>query len=192
MHLCSSQCTFVLFLFHFLYIVCNCLVGWSCRIHWLHLYRGVRPPQTILMDMNQNNLMVRFQWCRSLREAEYPFIAIAPRSFQGPIYGLNRTKLRTNAKRNSLKYKCLTTLKSLKYNCLTTLKSLKYNCLSTLKSLKYKCLSTLKSLKYKCLTTLKSLKYKCLTTLKSLKYKSFWKLDCVLIFKRLLMLNWIV
>ena len=24
----------------------NCPVGWGCRIHWLHLCRGIRPPPT--------------------------------------------------------------------------------------------------------------------------------------------------
>ena len=42
-----------------------CPVGWGCRIHRLHLCRGVTPPQTVAMDMTLNNLMVRFQWCLS-------------------------------------------------------------------------------------------------------------------------------
>ena len=25
----------------------GCLVGWGCRIHWLHLCRGVRPPMSV-------------------------------------------------------------------------------------------------------------------------------------------------
>ena len=77
----------------------HCPVGWGCRIHRLHLCRGVRPPLTSVLDMTLNNLMVRFQQCWALGNAEYPFIAIAPRStlaqsgstWWGPFYGLNRT-----------------------------------------------------------------------------------------------------
>ena len=32
--------------------VCSCSVGWGCRIHWLHFWRGVRP--------HLNNPMVKF------------------------------------------------------------------------------------------------------------------------------------
>ena len=39
----------------------DCPVGWDCRIHWLHLCRGVRPLPTSVLDMTLNNLMVRFQ-----------------------------------------------------------------------------------------------------------------------------------
>ena len=45
--------------FHFVF----CPVTWGCRIHWLPLCRGVRPPPTSVLDMTLNNLMVRFQWC---------------------------------------------------------------------------------------------------------------------------------
>ena len=38
-----------------------CRVGWGCRIHWLHLCRGVRPPPTSVLDMTLNSLMVRSQ-----------------------------------------------------------------------------------------------------------------------------------
>ena len=55
----------------------------------------------------------------ALENVEYPFIAIAPRStlaltgstWQGPIYGSNRTKPCTHAKLNCLKYNCLYILK---------------------------------------------------------------------------------
>ena len=40
-----------------------CPVGWGCRIHRLLLCRGVRPPQTSVLDMTLNNPMVRFQQC---------------------------------------------------------------------------------------------------------------------------------
>ena len=36
-------------------------VGWGCRIHQLHLYRGVGPPTTSFLDMTLNHLMVSFQ-----------------------------------------------------------------------------------------------------------------------------------
>ena len=40
-----------------------CPVSWGCRIHWLLLCRGVGLlPQTSVLDMTLNNLMVRFQW----------------------------------------------------------------------------------------------------------------------------------
>ena len=42
------------------------------------LQRGKTPPITCVLNMTLNNLMVRFQQCWNF--AEYPFIAIAPRS----------------------------------------------------------------------------------------------------------------
>ena len=36
-----------------------CPVGWSCRIHRLLLYSGVRHPPTSVLDMILNNLMMR-------------------------------------------------------------------------------------------------------------------------------------
>ena len=35
-------------------------VGWGCRIHRLHLCRGLRSPPTSFLDMTLNYLMVRF------------------------------------------------------------------------------------------------------------------------------------
>ena len=49
-----------------------CPVGWGCRIHWLHLYRGIRPPPTSVLIMTLNNLMVSFQWCWSFGECGTP------------------------------------------------------------------------------------------------------------------------
>ena len=50
-----------------------CLVGWGCRIHWLHLCRGVDPPPlTSVLDMTLNNLIVKFQQCWSFREYGVP------------------------------------------------------------------------------------------------------------------------
>ena len=43
-------------------------VTWGCRIHWLHLGRGVRPLLTSVLDMTLNNLMVWFQQCWSFGE----------------------------------------------------------------------------------------------------------------------------
>ena len=51
----------------------TCPVSWGCRIHWLHLCRGVRPPPTSVLDMTLNNLMVRFQQCWSFGECGEPF-----------------------------------------------------------------------------------------------------------------------
>ena len=52
------------------YTICqqSCLVGWGCRIHWLHLCRRVRPPPPPMsaLIMTLNNLMVRFQSTSSL------------------------------------------------------------------------------------------------------------------------------
>ena len=39
----------------------SCPVGWDCRIHWLHLCRGVRPHPTSVLDMTLNSLMMRSQ-----------------------------------------------------------------------------------------------------------------------------------
>ena len=49
-----------------------CRVSWGCRILWLHLCRGVRPPLTSVLDMTLNNLMVRFQQCWSFGECRVP------------------------------------------------------------------------------------------------------------------------
>ena len=50
-----------------------CLVCSGSRIYHLHLCRGVRPPPMSFLDMVLNNLMVRFQWCRSFGECGAPF-----------------------------------------------------------------------------------------------------------------------
>ena len=72
-------------------------VGWVCRIHWLHLWRGVRLPPVSVLDMTLNNL-----WSSSnagaLGNVEYSFIAIAPssslaRRSRCPINGSSRTEL---------------------------------------------------------------------------------------------------
>ena len=61
----------------------NCLVGWvrgDCRIHQLQLSRGVPHSRTSVRVMTQNNLIVRFNNAGALKNTEYPFIAITPRS----------------------------------------------------------------------------------------------------------------
>ena len=56
----------------------DCPVGWGCRIHRLLLFRGVRPPNECPgYDTKQS-----FSKTGALGKAEYPFIAIAPRSTQ--------------------------------------------------------------------------------------------------------------
>ena len=44
----------------------------GCRIHRLHLYRGVRRPLTGILNMTLNNLMIRFQVCCSFGEYRIP------------------------------------------------------------------------------------------------------------------------
>ena len=88
-----------------------CPLSWGCRIY--PLQRG-KTPLTSVLDM------ILKIWGRgssnagALENTEYSFIAIALRStliqsgstWQGPIYGSNRSKLRTYAKLNCLKWKC--------------------------------------------------------------------------------------
>ena len=62
----------------------RCPVGWGCRIHWLHLGRGVRPPQTNVLDMTLNNLMVRFQQCWSFGECGVPLHCHRSQVYSGP------------------------------------------------------------------------------------------------------------
>ena len=53
--------------------MCICPVSWGCKIHWLHLCRGVRlPPPTSVLDMTLNSLMGRFQQCWSFGECGVP------------------------------------------------------------------------------------------------------------------------
>ena len=54
------------------YFISFCPVSWGCRIHRLHLCRGVIPPLTSVLDMTLNNLMVRFQQCWSFGECGVP------------------------------------------------------------------------------------------------------------------------
>ena len=84
-----------------------CSVGWGCRIHWLHLCRGVRPHHPSTKKCPGYNTkqsdgevpMMLGLWAMQ----STPFIATASRTtlaqngrtWLGPIYGLNRTKLHT-------------------------------------------------------------------------------------------------
>ena len=51
-------------------------VGWGCGIHQLHLYGGVDLPSVNVLDMSLR--LKSHHLSRSLRNEEYPFIAIAP------------------------------------------------------------------------------------------------------------------
>ena len=59
----------------------SCPVCWSCRIHWLHLCWGVRPPAQWVSWVWHKTV---WWWGPSnagaLGNKEHPFIAIAPRS----------------------------------------------------------------------------------------------------------------
>ena len=60
--------SFNFYLFNFVfYLLLLCFpVGWGCRIHRLHLSRGVRtPPPTSVLDMTLNNLMLWQMWVTS-------------------------------------------------------------------------------------------------------------------------------
>ena len=62
-----------------------CPVVWDCRIHWLHLCRGVRPPPlTSVLDMTLNNLMVRFRQCWSFGECGIPLHCHRSQVHSGP------------------------------------------------------------------------------------------------------------
>ena len=61
-----------------------CPVSLGCRIHWLHLCRGVRPPPTSVLDMTLNNLMVRFQQCWSFGECGVPLHCHHSQVHSGP------------------------------------------------------------------------------------------------------------
>ena len=88
--LCFNK--FTLDSLNFLHI--GCPVGWGCRIHQLQLCKGVRPhPQTSVLDMTLNNLMVRFKWCWSFEECREPLYSHRSEVHSGPVW-LNRTKPR--------------------------------------------------------------------------------------------------
>ena len=59
-------------------------VGWSCRLHRLHLYRVVSPHPMGILDMTLNNLMVRFQQCWSFGECGAPLYCHHSQVHSGP------------------------------------------------------------------------------------------------------------
>ena len=79
----------------------NCPVGLGCRIHRLHLSRGVSPPphQWVSLIWHKTIWWWGSSNAAALGNAKYPFIAIASSSnvarrgstWKGLIYGLNRT-----------------------------------------------------------------------------------------------------
>ena len=80
-------CTFYFYLF----VTFNCYplsffcpVSRGCRIHWLHLCRGVRPSLMSVPDMTLNNLMVRFQQCSSFGECRVPLHCHRSQVHSGP------------------------------------------------------------------------------------------------------------
>ena len=83
----------------------------GCRIHRLYLCRRVRLTQRVSCIWHETIWWWGSSNAGSLGSAEYPFITIAPRwtlaqsgsTWEGPMYGLNRTKLCTYAKYNCLK-----------------------------------------------------------------------------------------
>ena len=92
------------------YLPANDLVSYGCCIHWLRLCSGVRLPQIFFYLWHKTDGKAPVM-TENFGNAEYPFIAIAPRSTQapsgspwlGPIYGSNRTKPYSYAKLNYLK-----------------------------------------------------------------------------------------
>ena len=68
-------------------------VNWGCRIHWLHLCKGVRPPTPTNESPGYSSIT------GALVSADYPFTAITPGStlaqnsntWKCPIYDSNRT-----------------------------------------------------------------------------------------------------
>ena len=75
-----------------LFIKYFCPVGWDCRIHWLHLCRGIRPPHQRVSWIWHKTL---WWWSSSdagaLGNAEYFFIAIAPRPLWVGVVAPDRT-----------------------------------------------------------------------------------------------------
>ena len=59
----------------YVFVYVRCPGDWGCRIHRLHLCRGVRLPPPLAYecpDMTLSNLMVRFQWCWDFGEYGAP------------------------------------------------------------------------------------------------------------------------
>ena len=87
--LALSLFSFIFWDYYYSYIILTsqiiaCPVSWGCRIHWLHLCRGVRPPITSVLDMTLNNLMVRFQQYWSFGECGVPLHCHRSQVHSGP------------------------------------------------------------------------------------------------------------
>ena len=86
-------------------------VGWSCKIHQMHLCRGVRLLQRVSWILYLTIWWRGFSNTWVLENSQYLFVANAPRStltgdgstWLGPIYMSNRTKCCNYAKLNCLK-----------------------------------------------------------------------------------------
>ena len=82
-------------------LILPCPVSWGCRIHWLHLCRGVRPPPNECpgYDTKQSDGEVPatlelwgMRSTPSLPSLPGPLWPGVVAPDKGPIYGLNRTK----------------------------------------------------------------------------------------------------
>ena len=57
-----------------MHYISNCPVGWGCRIHRLQHFRWISPPPPMrVLDITLNNLMRKFEWCKSFGECRAPF-----------------------------------------------------------------------------------------------------------------------
>ena len=64
----------------------NCPVCWGCRIHQLHLSRGVRPLQMSVLHLTVNNLTVTIQRCWSFGEYREPLHCHCSHVHSGPAW----------------------------------------------------------------------------------------------------------
>ena len=76
----------------------HCPVGWSCRIHRLHLCRGIKPLPNMCPEYDTENLMVRFQWCWSFGECGAPLHCNCSQVHSGPewLYLIRALYIRLN------------------------------------------------------------------------------------------------
>ena len=95
----------------------DCLVGWGCRIPWLHLCSGVRPPSTrndcLGFDTKQSDGEIpvilelwEMQSTPSLPSLPGPPQPVLVEPDRDLTMGSNRTKQCTYAKLNSLRWDC--------------------------------------------------------------------------------------
>ena len=64
----------------------SCPVGWDYRIHRLQFCQGIRPPKRVSCIWHEKIWWRGSSNAGALGNAEYPFIAIAPRSTLARIY----------------------------------------------------------------------------------------------------------